>query len=281
MHAFLHRSKWRALVILVGLSIACASRADVLGTVDVLRVGGCGGLVPAARPLRHDPQLDRAAQAWAAGIPLAQAVERSGYTALSSSGVRVSGPDGAVMQALRRSRCGAVADPQLRDIGQYQRGTDRWLVLAAPYSVPPASQGPVLVTRALELVNAARARGARCGSRSFAPAAPVTLSATLADVAQGHAADMASHNYFEHQDLAGRSPADRVRATGYREKLVGENIAYGPTTVEEVVRGWLDSPGHCENIMDPRFSEMGLAYSQGRADRRGLYWVQLLAQPRV
>jgi len=68
---------------------------------------------------------------------------------------------------------------------------------------------------------------------------------------------MALHDYLEHQDLSGHSPADRVRAIGYRETLVGENIAYGPQSADEVVQGWLDSPGHCENIMDPRFSEMG------------------------
>ena len=92
---------------------------------------------------------------------------------------------------------------------------------------------------------------------------------------------MALHDYFEHQDLSGRSPADRVRAIGYRETLVGENIAYGPQSADEVVQGWLDSPGHCENIMDPRFSEMGLAFAAGQASRRGLYWVQLLAAPRA
>ena len=107
------------------------------------------------------------------------------------------------------------------------------------------------------------------------------LSETLAGVAFGHAADMAQHNYFEHQDRSGRSPAERVRAVGYQEKLVGENIAYGPKSAEEVVQGWLDSPGHCENIMDPRFAEMGIAYAAGRASRRGLYWVQLLADPRA
>ncbi len=104
---------------------------------------------------------------------------------------------------------------------------------------------------------------------------------TLDDVAYGHAADMATHGYFEHEDLTGRSPAERVKAVGYREKLVGENIAYGPKSAEEVVRGWLDSPGHCENIMDPRFAEMGIAYAPGQASRRGLYWVQLLAAPRA
>ena len=72
-----------------------------------------------------------------------------------------------------------------------------------------------------------------------------------------------------------------VRAVGYKEKLVGENIAYGPESLDEVMRGWLDSPGHCENIMDPRFAEMGLALAAGQGARHGLYWVQVLAQPRA
>jgi uncharacterized protein YkwD len=135
--------------------------------------------------------------------------------------------------------------------------------------------------RALALVNEVRARGARCGAKSFAPAPPLNLSGTLGSVALGHASDMAEHSYFEHQDLTGHSPADRVRAVGYREKLVGENIAYGPQSVDEVMRGWLDSPGHCENIMDPRFAEMGLALATGHGARHGLYWVQVLAQPRA
>ena len=143
-----------------------------------------------------------------------------------------------------------------------------------------AAQPPVLASRALQLVNEVRARGTRCGQHSFGPAPPLTLSETLADVAFGHAVDMADQNYFAHEDLAGHSPADRVRAIGYAEKLVGENIAYGPRTIEEVVQGWLDSPGHCENIMDPRFAEMGIANATGRASRHGLYWVQVLAAPR-
>jgi uncharacterized protein YkwD len=164
----------------------------------------------------------------------------------------------------------------------YRRGADSWLVLAGSVYVAPASaQAPLQATRALQLVNEVRARGARCGDRSFAPAPPVKLSETLAGVAFGHADDMAKHNYFEHEDLIGRSPADRVRAVGYQEKLVGENIAYGPKSAEEVVQGWLDSPGHCENIMDPRFAEMGIAYAAGQAARRGLFWVQLLVAPKA
>jgi uncharacterized protein YkwD len=61
---------------------------------------------------------------------------------------------------------------------------------------------------------------------------------------------------------------------------VGENIAYGPTTATDAVQGWLDSPGHCKNLMNPRFTEMGVAFAAGHAERRALYWVQVLAAPR-
>ncbi len=290
---------WGLLVLVTGLAAASAARADVLSVVQMLRAGGCGGLVPIARPLNHAVVLDRAAEQWAAGKPLSTAAESGGYPARAVAGVRLSGSDDAVIQMLRRSECHAVAGRDLRDMGLYTRGADTWLVLAAPQAAaPPAtptrswqaaapgaaeslsSTAQNLETRALKLVNEARARGATCGSHEFGPAAPLRLSGTLAGVALGHATDMAVHGYFDHQDLTGHSPSDRVRAVGYREKLVGENIAYGPITVEEVVQGWLHSPDHCENIMDPRFVEMGLAMATGQAARRGLFWVQLLADPR-
>jgi uncharacterized protein YkwD len=290
--------------------IGAVAHADVLGAVQNLREGGCGGTLPAAQPLHRSALLDRAAEQWAAGRTLSMAAAGSGYAA--AAGVFVRGPERGLIERMRRSDCTAVMDLNARAVGLYQRGQDRWLVLAAeaassragsavpvpqlpaaPHTPSPASgsaqprniptgAAPELAERALQLVNAARARGARCGARPYAPAPPLTLSQTLDGVAFGHAADMAVHNYFEHVDLTGQSPADRVRATGYREQLVGENIAYGPQTVEEVVQGWLDSPDHCENVMDPRFTQMGLADAAGRPNstRHGLYWVQLFAEPR-
>jgi uncharacterized protein YkwD len=225
--------------------------------------------------------LDRAAQEWAGGRTLAAAAEHSGYAAERTAALHISGPDSATLKLLNQSGCSTLTNPGLHDIGLYHRGMDTWVVLASAYTVPARSQAPLLATRALQLVNEVRARGTHCGDRSFGPVPPVKLSGTLADVASGHAIDMAAHNYFEHEDLAGHSPADRVRAVGYREKLVGENIAYGPKSADEVVQGWLDSPGHCENIMDGRFAEMGIAYAAGQASKRGLYWVQLLAAPRA
>jgi uncharacterized protein YkwD len=263
------------------ISAAASPRDDTLAAVQLLREGGCGGIVPAVRPLNHDMSLDRAAALWASGRTLAAATENSGYRTETAAGVRLSGPSSATVETLRRSKCASVIDRGMRDIGVHHRGSETWIVLASPVVLPSRTEAPVLASRALDLVNEARARGARCGTRWFAPAPPVKLSGTLGGVALGHASDMAEHGYFEHEDLAGHSPADRVRAVGYRETLVGENIAYGVKSADEAVKGWLDSPGHCENIMDPRFAEMGIAYAQGRAVKHGLYWVQVLAAPRA
>jgi uncharacterized protein YkwD len=281
MNRLPHSRLWRLLALLGGLSATLTTQADALSAVQVLREGGCGGIMPPARPLHHNALLDRAAEQWAAGRSPAAAAAHSGFEAETTAGLHISGPESSMVQALRQSSCATVSNPDMREIGVYRRGLDTWIVLASAYVVPASAQAPVLATRALQLVNEVRARGTRCGERTFAPVPPVTLSGTLAGVALGHAADMAEHNYFEHEDLTGHSPADRVRAVGYREKLVGENIAYGPKSAEEVVQGWLDSTGHCENIMDPRFAEMGIAFAPGHSAKRGLYWVQLLAAPRV
>ena len=280
MIQLLRRSLCCIGICLAVFAAALPVRADPVAAMQTLRQGGCGGVLPAAARLRRDRLLDRAAELWAGGRSPEAAAERSGYQAEATVGLHISGPESATLQLLKRSGCRTALDRNLHDIGVYHHGSDTWLMLAAAYVVPTRAQAALLATRALQLVNQARARGARCGERSFGPAPAVTLSGTLAGVAFGHANDMAAHNYFEHEDLAGHSPADRVRAVGYHEKLVGENIAYGPKSAEEVVQGWLDSPGHCENIMDPRFAEMGIAYAPGLA-KRGLYWVQLLAAPQA
>jgi uncharacterized protein YkwD len=272
---------WRLLALIGGLAASLTSQADPISALQVLREGGCGGILPPARPLRQVASLDRAAEQWANGRSLASAAQLSGYEAASTSGLHINGPEAATVQLLKHSDCRTATNPSFLDVGLYQRGAESWLVLGSVYAAPASARAPVQASRALQLVNAVRARGARCGDRSFGPAPPVKFSETLAVVAFGHADDMARHNYFEHEDLKGRSPADRVRAFGYQEKLVGENIAYGPKSADEVVQGWLDSPAHCENIMDPRFAEMGIAYAAGQTSRRGLFWVQLLVVPKA
>jgi uncharacterized protein YkwD len=152
---------------------------------------------------------------------------------------------------------------------------------------PPAAAGADITcglanfqADALRLVNAYRAAGATCGSRgSFAPAGALAWNAQLTNAAFGHSSDMASRNYFSHMSADGRSMVDRVEATGYNWSTLGENIGGGQRSVEEVVAGWMGSEGHCANLMNPRFTEMGMACARNESSAYTLYWTQNLGQP--
>ena len=134
--------------------------------------------------------------------------------------------------------------------------------------------------RVVDLVNAARSKSRRCGSERFAAAPPLTASARLDDAAAAHARDMARRNYFDHRGRDGKQPRDRVLRAGYEFRITGENIAFGPETADEVVAGWLESPGHCANIMEPRFEHIGVGLATGRKRNR-IYWVQSFGAPRA
>ena len=132
--------------------------------------------------------------------------------------------------------------------------------------------------RVLELVNDARARGRRCGNEYFPAASALKISAQLRDAAGAHARDMATRGYFDHRSPDGKAPKDRVLGTGYKPRLSGENIAFGPESAEEAVAGWLASAGHCANIMDGRFRDTGIAVATGRKKGHH-YWVQTFGWP--
>ena len=259
---------------------AGASAAGVAPALADLPLADCGIAEKASALWHASSELDAGAERWASGSALGDAVARGGYTATALSGLRVYGLDSADRPRLNASSCRILRDRSLNEVGAFRRGDELWVVFAARVTLPNAESGEQTARRALILVNAAREQGHLCGDRSWARANAVQLSAILTAVARAHALDMARNHYFDHVDQSGRSPADRVKAAGYREQRVAENIAYGTLSTEEVIAGWLKSPGHCENLMEPRFKEMGIAYAQGSGTHRELYWVQLLADPR-
>ena len=90
---------------------------------------------------------------------------------------------------------------------------------------------------------------------------------------------MANNNFFDHKDRDGRTPGDRAELAGYSGQLVGENIAAGQDTPRKVLDGWLTSPGHCANLMNPQFSELGAAYAVDPKSDAGIYWTSLFGAP--
>jgi uncharacterized protein YkwD len=268
-----------ALLALSALWAVPPARADLADDVQALRGGECRGAasLPA---LKRDSRLDAAARRRAAGRSLHDALADSGYVADRSALLHASGSGRAVREALRQSGCATLGDAGYREVGLHERGRETWIVLAAPYRMPSAAEAPAFAATVLQLTNQARAGGARCGRRVMPPAPPVAASSRLDGVAAGHALDMATYQYFDHRDHRGRLPAERTLEVGYRASVIGENIAYGPATPSEVVAGWLGSPEHCENLMDGRFAEMGIAFAAGHGEQRpGLYWVQELGLP--
>lgn len=111
--------------------------------------------------------------------------------------------------------------------------------------------------------------------RSRESLAPVTWCPALARSATAHSQDMAAENYFEHQSLDGREVWDRAKAEGYDYQTVGENIAVGQRDVAEVMQGWMDSPGHRENIMKPDYTHLGSGMASGDfKGQQSIYWTQ-------
>jgi uncharacterized protein YkwD len=133
----------------------------------------------------------------------------------------------------------------------------------------------------LQAVNTARATGRACGAREFPAAPAVTWNGALGDAALAHSTDMARRRYFTHQGKDGRAVGERALQAGYRWQRIAENIAARQESGDEAVAGWLASPGHCANIMDGRFTEMGAAYAIHNArESPRVYWTQVFGAPR-
>ncbi|QAU35918.1 CAP domain-containing protein [Janthinobacterium sp. 17J80-10] len=132
----------------------------------------------------------------------------------------------------------------------------------------------------LTRINEIRASARACGSLTYAAAPPVKWNDKLFNAAAGHSADMAAKNYFSHTSLDGRSFSQRITNAGYAWLAAGENIAAGQTSVAQVMTAWVNSPGHCANLMSKNFTEVGVACVKNDASSYRNYWTMDLAQPR-
>jgi uncharacterized protein YkwD len=132
----------------------------------------------------------------------------------------------------------------------------------------------------LDQVNNARSQPRDCGSESYPAAAALSWHCTLEDVAYAHSRDMGDNNFFSHTGSDGLTVDYRVTNAGYDWFAVGENIAAGQQTIDIVVADWLESPGHCANIMRSIYTEFGAASYWVEGSDYPVYWTQVFARPR-
>ena len=139
-----------------------------------------------------------------------------------------------------------------------------------PVATPAEPAAAPAVTRGAEASNA---HGLLNAERARKGLAPVSRSTKLNAAAAGHARNMAARGFFSHTGSNGGSVGHRVGRQGYGYCVVNENLSYGRSRLANVIRAWMNSPGHRRNILNPKVTEFGVAKAPGN------YWVLVMARP--
>jgi uncharacterized protein YkwD len=202
----------------------------------------------------------------------------------ANAGVQLLGSNGSILNTSNREgtaneTINRTLNPGTYYVRVYQSNgnTNYTLNLAdvtpAPTPTPTPTPAPApmsdFVQRVLDLTNQFRAQNG---------VAPLQLNVELNAAALNHSTDMALRDYFSHTGSDGSSAGDRMRQAGYVSNAWGENIAAGYATPEQVVQGWINSPGHRANMLNPSYTELGVGYYQLTNDTGNVnytnYWTQ-------
>jgi len=146
----------------------------------------------------------------------------------------------------------------------------------------------------LDAINKERAGEHTCGSYgSFGPVHALVWDSKLHLAALEHATDLAISDTFSHDgsgtasdmtgNILGRASKfdERITYNGYlKYHTVGENIAGGQKSLDEVMKAWMKSPGHCANIMKADYTEVGVAIVERSNTTYGIYWAQSFGSQR-
>lgn len=133
--------------------------------------------------------------------------------------------------------------------------------------------------KVIELTNERRAEGATCAGEKFEPAPPLEMDPRLRCAARRHSKDMGERDYFAHESPDGETPSDRAAAADYPGRRVGENISGGRARAEKTVEGWMNSPGHCRNIMRPFYEHIGVGYVKNKGHQFDHLTTQMFGDP--
>lgn len=276
--------RWLLALLLVMGGLGGAQASEDLALIETINayraeVQRCGVQVSEPLPpLSNDLRLILPANGTG---DLQDSLSAAGYPLVNVQAITLSGPRNAqaAMQALSESFCRVLLDPQFIDIGVSQQDRDWRIVLARPLLSGRLQTWQTEGENLLQQINAARAQARQCGDQTFAAAAPLAWSAELGSAAESHSRAMANGNFFAHQGTDGLTPGDRAELAGYEGGKVGENIAAALDSSAKVVDSWLASAGHCANIMNPAFSELGAAYANDPQSDAGIYWTALFGGP--
>ncbi len=119
-------------------------------------------------------------------------------------------------------------------------------------------------------------------NRIYSNVGTLTINPLLEAAAQAKANDMAARGYFSHVTPDGATPWVFIKNAGYNFSFAGENLAVGFFESSDVTRAWLNSPSHRENLLNNRFSEIGIATAQGSYQGvETTFVVQMFGRPQI
>jgi uncharacterized protein YkwD len=277
------RLRTLSCLLLLAVSLDAAA-SDLYSVINRLRAGG-GHCAVAKKlsPLTPRDALERVARDLSQGDKLEKSLREVGYQAMRSSALSIRG-DGigakAAAMLAKQGSCRELQDAAMTEVGIYQDARQVWIVMAAPFASPARVPEHASEQRVLELINQARATPRFCGDKEFFAVRPVRWNSSLAEASRLHSEEMARYDYFSHSGRDGSNPWDRIERAGYRWRSTGENIAAGQRNADEAVASWINSPGHCANLMNPKFTEMGFGSAASANSEMGLYWTQVFGTPR-
>lgn len=144
------------------------------------------------------------------------------------------------------------------------------------YVEPPAKPLSAAAEATLKQINAYRAAGANCGGQAMPPAPPLAWSEPLEKAAEVQVAHNARIGDVSHRGADGSSVGQRMTAAGFEWRAAGENAAAGNDSLRATLAQWMESPGHCRNMMGTDFKEVGVARQDNLSSTYRHYWIMVL-----
>lgn len=188
----------------------------------------------------------------------------------------------ARMQSRNKAIESLAAGTYFLQVSTTGRGTNNYRLSMAttaaapptPTASSPVPPSPSIADQVLSLVNDFRSRN---------NLAPVRPNSQLNTAALGHSQNMATQDFFAHRGNDGSTFDQRIRSAGYRFSTAAENIAAGYATASAVVDGWINSPGHRANMLNPNVREVGVGHvflsNDPGVEQWRHYWTLKLAAP--
>jgi uncharacterized protein YkwD len=289
------------LFLLLALALALRTRAEGDPRMEILHLLNAERQRAGAPPFRLSPELTRAAQTHAAEIAargslklragsteeMRERLQRAGYQAhaWTEGLVSISGDLASVLRNVRQGdpeTWRKLLSAESRDLGVGVARLGRTPLYALLVAEP---EGDWFARGTAGIRDLGRVRAEMLAKvtaeRKKAGAPPLRPNERLEQAAQRHAVDMLARHYFAHESPEGETVRERARAAGYDWRAIGENIAEGQLSVDEVMDTWMHSPPHRRNILDRDFKELGVGLALGRSGGGWqVEWVQVFGARR-